>query len=186
MLGVSVSSDQTNAGLIASPCMGETSKAPTAVFSFECISPDGAVKWIENVHNTVFTVGKVNILDVFFGAVAKPAAWYLVLKGTGTEVAADTLASHASWTEQTSVYTSTNRPAVTFNAAAASGANGQIISTTTAVAITAGGTVAGCGLCQTQAKATNTGVLYNAGDFSSERTVASGDTLNCTVTLTQT
>lgn len=181
----SVSSGILSAGLIMAPASEHVINAPRAVFDLECIGADGQVKWTEKVHNTVFTVGKVNILDVYFGAVAKPTAWYLVLKGTGTEVAADTLASHATWTERSDVYTAANRPTVAFAAAAANGANGQIAtSAAVSVAITTGGTVAGCGLTQTQAKATNTGVLYNAGDFAASRTVVNGDTLNVSMTLT--
>lgn len=181
----SASSEIVSAGLVMAPSSDQFVSAPRAVFDLECVGADGKVKWSEKVHNTVFTAGKVNILDVYFGAVAKPAAWYLVLKGTGTEVAADTLASHASWPERSDVYTAANRPTVAFAAASANGANGQIAtSAAVSVAITTGGTVAGCGLTQTQVKATTTGILYNAGDFAAARTVVAGDTLNVSLTLT--
>jgi hypothetical protein len=180
-------SDLAVAGLVMRPPgAGEASAAPCAVFEIECLDADGAVKWSETVHNTVFTAGKLDILNVYFGATSKPAAWYLALKGAGTEVAADTLASHASWSEVTSVYSSSNRPTVTFGAASAlATVNGQInTSSAVSISITGSGTIAGCGLTQTQVKATNTGVLYNAGDFAASRTVASGDTLNVSVQMT--
>lgn len=178
--------DRMTAGLIAAPSHAEVASAPRATFSIDCVGPDGGVKWTEHVHNTVMTAGKVDMLNVYFGATAKPAAWYLVLKQSGTESAADTLASHATWTEATGVYTSANRPTVAFGTAAANGANGQIsTSSAVSVAITASGTITGCGLCQTQVKATTTGVLYNAGDFTASRTVASGDTMNITITINQ-
>jgi hypothetical protein len=181
----SASADFVAAGLVASPGAGDTMFAPRALFNVECVGPDGEVKWTEEFHNTVFTAGKVDLLEKYFRGSAYTAAWYLVLKGAGTEVAADTLASHASWSEVTSVYSSSNRPTVSFSAAAASGANGQITtSAAVSIAITGSGTIAGCGLTVTQVKATTTGILYNAGDFAASRTVASGDTLNVTVTLT--
>lgn len=177
--------DVPSSAVVMSPSAEDQIKAPRARFIVECLGPDGEVKWTEDFLNTVFTVGKVNLLDVYFGAVAKPSAWYLVLKGTGTEVAADTLASHASWTERSDVYSAANRPTVAFSAASASGANGQIsTSAAVSVAITTAGTVAGAGLTQTQVKATTTGVMYNAGDFSAARTVAIGDTLNVSLQLT--
>lgn len=182
----SASADTAVAGLVTRPGAVEAIGAPRAVFDVVCIRADGTERWSESVHNTVFTAGKLDLLNVYFGATAKPAAWYLALKGTGTEVAADTLASHASWVERSDVYAAANRPAVTFAAATAlATVNGQIApSAAISIAITTGGTVAGVGLTQTQVKATTTGVLYNAGDFTASRTVVSGDTLQITPTLT--
>jgi hypothetical protein len=182
---LAASADVAAAGMIAAPGMGECAFAPRAIFAVECVGADGEVKWREDFHNTVFTAGKVDILEKYFRGSAYTAAWFLALKGTGTEVAADTLASHASWAEVTGVYAAANRPTVSFAAAAANGANGQIAtSAAVSIAITGSGTVAGCGLTQTQVKATTTGILYNAGDFAAPRTVASGDTLNVSLTLT--
>lgn len=179
------SGDVAAAGLVMAPSQNDVAFAPRAIFDIECLDAEGRVKWAERAENLVTTAGKVDLLGVYFGAGAKPAGWYLVLKGAGAAAAADTLSTHAGWVEESGVYTGVNRPTVGFAAAAANGDNGQIAtSSAVSVAITAAGTIAGCGLTPTQAKATLTGVLYNAGDFSASRTVANGDTLNVTLTLT--
>jgi hypothetical protein len=178
--------DYASAGLVARPSLEDSVSAPRATFDIECLDGEGQVKWVERIENMVFTAGKLDLLNVYFGATSKPAAWYLLLKSTAAgEAAADTLATHAGWTEITNLYAAANRPTITFTAATTvSTVNGQIQGTATTGTLSGGGTVTGCGVTQTQAKATTTGVLYNAGDFSASRTVASGDTLNVTVTLT--
>jgi hypothetical protein len=149
-----------------------------------CIGADGQEKWRDSVKNLVVTVGKNDLLDKYLAGSAYTAAWYLGLVDGGTTptyAAGDTLASHSGWTENTAAYTSSNRWTVAWNAAS-SGSKG---STTTAVAITATATIAGCLLTVTQAKATTTGVLLSAGSFSGgNRSVINGDTLNITYTLT--
>lgn len=177
---LAASADRAAAGLVAAPAAGDACPAPRAAFAFECLGPDGAVKWRDGFSNVVTTSGKQNLLDVYLGATAKPS-WFVILKGTGTPAAGDTLATHATWTEATP-YTG-NRPAITFGAATVVNTTGAQVVNGTAVsfAITATATVAGAGVC-TAATGT-TGTLYNVGDFAAARSVASGDTLAVTITL---
>ena len=153
----------------------------TGSYAVECYDAEGNLKWADTIKNLVVTVGKNDLLDKYFAGSAYTAAWYMGLvdgASTPTYAAGDTLASHAGWTENTG-YSGTNRITVAWNAAS----SGSKSSTTTAFSINASGTIAGALLTVTQAKATTTGVLYSAGNFTGgSRTVASGDTLNVTYT----
>ena len=133
------------------------------------------VKWSENVPNVVTNTGRNDVLDKYFKGSAYTAAWYLGLKGTGSAAAGDTLASHAGWSEVTPY--SGSRKAITW------GTTSSQSNTATAVSfsITGSATVAG-GFITTASSGTS-GTLYSASDFASSRTVANGDTLNVTPTV---
>jgi hypothetical protein len=153
---------------------------PYFTYHVECVGEDGQVKWVEEYKNLVTTVGKTDIVDKYFKGSAYTAAWFLGLKGTGTAVVGDTLASHASWTEVTP-YTG-NRSAITFGTTAA----GSNTATAVSYAITLAGptTVAGAFVCSVNTG--TSGTLYSAGDFTVSRSVVSGDTLNVTLTVSAT
>jgi hypothetical protein len=157
------------------------------IFTIQCFGQDGNLKWEEKNPNLVVNVGLQDMNAKYFAGSAYTAAWYLGLitgPGSGTTIAAaDTLASHAGWTEFTD-YTG-NRKAVTFAAATladpsvvtnSSGPNAFVISAP-------GGTVAGAFLASV---ATGTsGILFSASDFQSpgDRAVVAGDTLSVTYTF---
>lgn len=144
----------------------------------ECIAPDGSLKWAETAHNLVSNEGLNDVLDKYFKGSTYTAAWYVLLKGTGTVGATDTLASHAGWTELTG-YTG-SRQALTLGTVAS-----QSVSNTASKAvfpITGSATVYGAGLSSVASG--TAGIFYGAADFSTSRAVESGDTLNVTVTLT--
>lgn len=150
-------------------------EAPSMVFEIECIGPDGQVKWRETVRNLVTTPGKTDIIDKYLKGSAYTAAWYLILKGAGSIAAGDTLASHAGWTEVTPY--AGNRPAITWGTTS----GGSNTATAVSISINATATVAGAGCCTVNTG--TSGVLYNMSDFAASRSVASGDTLNVTPTL---
>lgn len=149
--------------------------APSMVMLVECIGADGQLRWREEVHNVVCTAGKTDIIDKYLKGSAYTAAWYVILAGTGTKAAADTLASHAGWAEVTPY--AGNRPAITWGTTSA----GSNTSSATSISINATATVAGAGSCTVNTG--TSGVLYNVSDFSSSRSVISGDTLNVTMIL---
>jgi len=156
------------------------------VFTIQCFGQDGKLKWEEKNPNLVVNVGLKDMNAKYFSGSAYTAAWYVGLitgPGPATIAAADTLASHAGWTEY-STYTG-NRQAVTFGTATT--ADPSVIDNSgapNAFIITApGGTVAGAFLCTV---ATGTvGTLFSASDFQSpgDRAVVAGDTLNVTYTF---
>jgi hypothetical protein len=153
--------------------------APRARFTFECLGSDGQLKWSESFDNLVTTAGKTDLLDKYLKGASYTAGWFLLLKGTGTVAAGDTLASHAGWSE-VNPYTG-NRPGITWGTTTA----GSNTATTVSFSITSAATVAGAGICTVSSG--TSGLLYNAGDFTSgSKAVDTGDTLNVTITLTVT
>jgi hypothetical protein len=153
-----------------------------------CYSADGFVKWTEDIHNVVCTVGKNATLDSILGNSSQGAV-VMGLKGTGTAVAADTMTNHSTWVEvggtNAPQYTG-NRPSPSFSVATAG-------SKTTSAAVTftmsgTSGTVAGCfiNIGGSATKDTTSGILFSAGDFSSSKSVVSGDTIAVTYTATLT
>ncbi|MDE2472921.1 MAG: hypothetical protein KGL35_30470 [Bradyrhizobium sp.] len=161
-------------GAVMGPGMHEFMPAPHCLYVLECRGPDGALKWREEIPNVVTTGGKDDLLDKYFAGSAYTAAWYMGLLN-GTPAATDTLASHTGWTEQTP-YTG-NRPAITWSSASGGSKAGSAVS----YSITASATVSGAFLASVNTG--TAGILYSAGNFSSSRTVASGDTLNVTPTM---
>lgn len=154
----------------------EACRAPRARFDVVCVGPDGRERWRDAAGNLVVTQGCTDLLERYFRGSSYTASWYLLLKGSGTVAAGDTLALHPGWSELTPYVG--NRPSITWNGAS----SGQIVSQQVSIPINASATVAGAGCCTV---ATGTiGVLYNVGDFSAARSLQSGDTLNVTVTLT--
>lgn len=142
----------------------------------------------ESFPNLVTNVGKNDILDKYLKGAAYTQTLAMGLKGAGAASAADTQASHASWTERgganAPAYTG-NRKAVTMGAAASQVST----SPTQAFAITSSGTVDGCFINNggSTTKDDTTGVLFSDGDFTGgAKTVANLDTLNVVYTLTAT
>lgn len=156
------------------------------VFHFECYDKDGKLKWKDAAKNLVVNVGLQDMNTKYFSGSAYTAAWYLGLitgPGAGTTiVAADTMSSHAGWTENTS-YSQATRPACSFGTA--STADPSVISNSASVAvfsINGTATIAGAFLTSNNTKGGTTGTLFSASDFQSpgDRAVVSGDTLNVT------
>ena len=180
----SKATEQQSASLVARPDAVE-SVAATGSYTVECVGADGQVKWSETIKNLVVTVGKNSMLDNYFAGSSYTAAWYLGLvdgASSPTYNAADTMGSHAGWSEFTS-YSESTRPAPTWSAAS----SGSKATTATSFSINGSGTVAGAFMTTNSTKSGTTGTLYSAGNFTGgSRTVASGDTLNVTYTATLT
>lgn len=167
--------DSISASVVMNNDLSEIVQAPRFHFQFECLKPNGEVRWIDDSQNLVVTAGKNDLLDKYFKGSAYTAAWKLGLKGTGTVSATDTLASHATWSEITPY--SGNRPSISFGTSSA----GSNTATAVSYAITSTATVVGAFVTD-QATGT-TGVLYSASDLAASRSVLSGDTLNITLTV---
>lgn len=150
-------------------------------YTVECLDANGNIKWQENIENLVVTVGKNDLLDKYFQGSAYTAAWYLGLvdgASAPTYNAADTMASHAGWTENQS-YSNATRPAPGWNSASA----GSKSTTATSFTINGNATIAGCFMTTVSTKGGTTGILYSAGSFTGgNKSVSSGDTLNVTYT----
>lgn len=147
-------------------------------YRVECRGQDGALKWIEEFDNIVVTAGLNDYLDKYYKGSSYTAAHFVGLKLTGSIVAGDTLASHAGWSEFTSY--SGNRKA--FTAGTVSGGSVDNSGSPASFSITGSGTITGAFLA-TVATGTS-GTLVGGGEFSTSRSVISGDTLTVTVTAT--
>jgi hypothetical protein len=145
------------------------------------ISP--RLRWRESFGNIVVTAGLNKLLDATFKTGLATPAWYVGLKGTGSIVAGDTMGSHAGWSEITP-YSNANRP--TFTPGSVAGGSVDNSASKAVFNINATDTVYGSFLTDNNTKGGTTGTLYGGGDFAANRPVASGDTLNCQLTITQT
>lgn len=166
----------------------ESIKAPRARFDVECRDAQGNLKWSTVAYNLVTTQGKNDLLDKYLSGSAYTASWFCGLissVGYTAIAAADTMASHAGWTEaggtNAPTYTG-NRPAITF--AAASGAS-KSSSGGLSFTFTGAGTVKGMFATTVNTKDGTTGLLYNAVLFTGgDRVVVNTDVVNVTVTYT--
>jgi len=146
---------------------------------------NGKVIWEDDFDNLITDLGKAALLNKYLDRATAETAIHMGLKAAGAAANADTMASHAGWTEiASSVVAARLVPAF----AAASG-TGTVTKATSAAAsfpiVTAVNVViAGCFIVMsgTSAPANTTGTLFSAGDFSASRTVNSGDTLNVSYT----
>lgn len=179
------SADSVSAGMVAKNGFGESAKGG-GVYHVECLDKDGNLKWSGKMHNLVVSTGLQDMNNKYFKGSSYTAAFYLGLvtgpAASTTYAAADTLASHAGWTEFSSY--SGSRKAVTFGTPTT--ASPSVIDSTgspSSFAITGTGTVAGAFIC-TVASGTS-GVLFSEADFDSpgDRSVVSGDTLNVSYTF---
>ncbi len=147
-----------------------------------CRGADGVEKWRETIDNLVVNVGKAYVLDNALAGAAFTAAYFMGFvdgASTPTYNAADTMSSHSGWSENSS-YSSSTRPAVSWNAASA----GTKTTTATAFSITGSATIAGVFLTTSSTKGGTSGILISAGSFSGgNRTVSSGDSLSVTYSM---
>jgi hypothetical protein len=155
------------------------------VFTVQCYSKDGDLKWEAKTPNLVVNVGLKDMNDKYFSGSGYTAAWYLGLYGAGATnnpAAGDTMASHTGWTEVTA-YSQSTRPQCVFGAATT--ADPSVISNTLSVAvfnITGTTVVGGAFLTSNNTKGGTTGTLFSAADFQApgDRSVVNGDVLNVT------
>lgn len=182
--------DNNDASIIKMQSNTEVANA-TGIFTATCHDKDGNLKWQDLFPNVVTTVGKNLALDTYLagsGYTVVGPFLGLISSVTFTAVAAaDTMASHAGWTEagatNAPTYTSPRKTA----AWSAASAGSKALSAALSFAITGSGTVKGCFLCLgTGALSTidNTaGTLYSAGLFSGgDKVVVNSDILNVSYT----
>jgi len=154
-------------------------------YVIECIGADGQLKWREDFHNLVTTVGLNDLLTQYFKGSAYTAAFYVGVTGaTPTFAAGDTMASHAGWTES-AAYSQATRPALTLGTASAGSIDNSASKAQFSINATA--TVGGAFISTNNTKSGTTGILYGGGAFSEgNRSVVNGDTINVQATLSAT
>lgn len=156
-------------------------------FTAECYGADGQLKWRDVAHNTVVTVGKNQMLDAALAGssytVTGPFMGLISSVSFSAISAADTMASHAGWTESgvtnAPTYTGPRKTA----AWSAASAGAKALSSALSFAITGSGTIKGAfmnyGSAATSAIDGTVGTLFSAGLFTGgDRVVINGDTVN--------
>jgi len=164
----------------------------------ECRDAAGNLKWEEEFPNLVVAVGKELMLNTLLrtsGTYTTVGPFLGLINNSTTFAAADTMTSK-TWTELTT-YTvggSAVRGTAVFAAASSSGTTPSNVTTSTATAITytmtGSATVYGCflvtGTGAVSTISSTAGTLYSEGNFSTAKTVTSGDTVTVTYSTTAT
>ena len=164
----------------------------------ECRDAAGNLKWEEEFPNLVVAVGKELMLNTLLrtsGTYTTVGPFLGLINNSTTFAAADTMTSK-TWTELTT-YTvggSAVRGTAVFAAATSTGTTPSNVTTSTATAITytmtGSATVYGCflvtGTGAVSTISSTAGVLYSEGNFSTAKTVTSGDTVTVTYSTTAT
>ena len=164
----------------------------------ECRDKDGNLKWEENFPNLVVAAGKQLMLDTLLrtsGTYTTVGPFLGLINNSTSFAAADTMSSK-TWTELTT-YTvggSAVRGTAVFGASTSSGSTPSNVTTSTATAITytmtGSATVYGCflvtGTGAVSTLSSTAGTLYSEGNFSTAKTVTSGDTVSVTYSTTAT
>lgn len=135
----------------------------------------------QNHENGIVDEGLNKLLDVMFHATTQLTTWYMSLidnTGFTALAAADTLASHAGWTEFTS-YDEATRPEWTEGAAASKSIASSAASVFT---INATGTIKGGFIASDNTKGGTTGTLWATSAFASTYPVEDNDVLNISYT----
>jgi len=167
-------------------------------YKVECRDAQGNLKWNEEFPNLVVAVGKQLMLDTLLrtsGTYTTVGPFLGLINNSTTFAAADTMTSK-TWTELTT-YTvggSGVRGTAVFAAASSSGTTPSNVTTSTATAITytmtGSATVYGCflvtGTGAVSTISSTAGTLYSEGNFSTAKTVTSGDTVTVTYSTTAT
>ena len=164
----------------------------------ECRDANGNLKWTEEFPNLVVAAGKQLMLDTLLrtsGTYTTVGPFLGLINNSTTFAAADTMSSK-TWTELTT-YTvggSAVRGTAVFGASTSSGSTPSNVTTSTATAITytmtGSATVYGCflvtGTGAVSTLSSTAGTLYSEGNFSTAKTVTSGDTVSVTYSTTAT
>ena len=147
-------------------------------FDVVCRRPDGSIRWEEHADNLITNEGLDHILDVVLHGTTPVSPWYVGLKNAGAAAAADTLASHAAWTENTN-YTGDRQEYV--EAAASSQSTTNSANKASFPITSDSQTIAGAFLAS--AATGTSGTLLCVVDFASAKSADNGDTLEVTYTI---
>jgi hypothetical protein len=129
----------------------------------------------------IVNTGLNDALDKWLKGSSYTAALYVGLKGAGTIAAADTMASHAGWSEVAD-YDEAARPTLTLGSVSSQSVDNSASAAVFTISDTV--TVAGVFVTTDDTISATDGTLISAGDFTASRSCADDDTLNVTITFT--
>lgn len=151
-------------------------------FRIEHYDKEGKLKATYRVPNGIVDVGLNKILEDMFNGGSQSTTWYIGLVNNSGFTAfanADTMSSHAGWTESTA-YTETARPEWTAGTASSRSITN---SSTVDFSINATVTLKGIFIVDNSTKGGTTGTLWSTAAFASNVSAANGDTLKITYTV---
>lgn len=159
-------------------------KALENYYEIECRDKNGNLKWVEKFTNLVTTEGLNDSLDKHLKGSNYTAAWYIGLTGaTPVFAAADTMASHAGWTEVTD-YDEESRQIIVFGTVS----GGAVDNSLNQVIFTINEDNTGIGgafIVSNNTKSGTSGILYGGGAFDGgNKTLGDGDTIKVKVMCT--
>jgi hypothetical protein len=180
--------------------IGNESVGIEGCYHVVCRDAEGNIKWEDLFPNLVNAVGKELMLDTLLSGSSYTTVGPflgLISGASPTFAAADTMVTHAGWTEfvNYTVGGSAVRGTAVFGSATSSGTTPTNVTTKTATAITytitgAGGTVGGCflvtGAGASSTQSNTSGTLYSAGAFATAKVTTAGDTVSVTYSTTAT
>jgi hypothetical protein len=156
------------------------------VYTLECYSPSGELKWAEEVHNVCTDEGIDHMLDSTFHAATQITTWYCGIVESDTTAAAGMTYATPTFTECTA-YAEGTRPE--YEEAAASSKSITNSANKATFTINDTKTLYGAFICgggtaaSTKGNTAGGGTLFCYSKFASSRSVVSGDTVNLTYTL---
>lgn len=140
---------------------------------------NGEIIWEVEWDNIITNAGRDYMVDAGLSGGTPVTAWFigLVNGATPTFAAADTMASHAGWTESTAYDEATR---VAYVEAGVTG--GQVTNAASVAQFTmnATATIGGAFLVSNNTKGGTTGTLYAEGSFATNRSVIDNDVLEVT------
>lgn len=155
---------------------------PHGCFLIEHRNKAGKLIGVYRVPNGIVDVGMNHILDVEFVAASQSTTWYIGLvdnAGWTNFLDTDTMASHSTWSEATTIYTGT-RPQWTVGSASSR----QVTNASTVdFSITGSATLKGIFIVNENTRGGTSGTLWATAAFSSTVSVQSSDTLKITYTV---
>ena len=151
-------------------------------FDVECYDEDGKLAWSATVPNGVTNTALNDVLNVYLRNGTPKANWYMGLidnSGFTALAAADTISSHAGWSEATG-YSASTRPAW---APAAASSQAVVNSSTVDFAMSGTATIRGLFIVSDNTKGGTSGLLYSTAAFTEgNQAVLNGYTLKVTYT----
>jgi hypothetical protein len=152
-------------------------------YTVRCIAPDGTVRWIAMARNLITNAGLNDVLNAYIRGTTQTTAWYMGLvdnSGFTAFAAADTMSGHAGWSES-QAYSNGSRPQWSPGAASnQSITNGSTVN----FSMNASATIRGIFIASNSTTGGTSGTLFSEAAFSGgNQSVNSGDTLQCTYTL---
>lgn len=146
------------------------------IYIVECIGVDGKVKWTERVHNIIPSAGWDYFLSAALAGGSRYTSWYIGLyQNAYAPVSTETMATLAANGSENIDYTETTREI--FTADAISGGLFTNYDNPAEFNFTSSETLRGGFICSDSTKGGTSGLLLSAAQFSSPKSVVSGEAL---------